>query len=116
VLSMRETLLLFGERSESGLVMRRSSPKSLGRRNRLCGAAGLVTFALVFPDEVLRNVDAWDWGRVWVAWVLSTGRVILGAATLLAEAAVAGRYTPDGLTGDDADEVLGGSELPPVAL
>lgn len=40
----------------------------------------------------------------------------LEAEALLTEAAVTGRFALDFLTGDDADEVLGGSELPPVAL
>jgi hypothetical protein len=55
---MREALLLVVEPPEDGLEIRRSSPKSLGRRNVLCGVAALMVFALDFTYEVSGSVDA----------------------------------------------------------
>ena len=53
VLSMRVTLLLLGDRSASGLEMRKSSPKSLGRRE-----GALVETGVGFTgEEALGNND-----------------------------------------------------------
>jgi hypothetical protein len=51
-----------------------------------------------------------------MACAFSAGWATFGTAALLAEAAVAGRNTPDFLAGDENDEAIGGSELPPLAL
>jgi hypothetical protein len=50
---MRVTLLLVGDRSASGLEMRKSSPKSLGRRKDPLGETG-VGFT---GEEALENDD-----------------------------------------------------------
>jgi hypothetical protein len=56
VLSMRVTLLLLGDRSASGLEMRKSSPKSLGRRkDPSLVLENEVDFEV---DEALGNNDA----------------------------------------------------------
>ena len=54
VLSMRVTLLLLGDRSASGLELRKSSPKSLGRRKDPSMVDADVGFKV---EEALGNND-----------------------------------------------------------